>query len=502
MRTLAASAYRVVPGRAFGTPKEIWGFRVPIRKSSPEAAATRFLEANRQRFGLDGVHYSGEPRVLRSLGATHVILQQAHRGVRVHRAYVTVHMGKDGGIYLVKNRAVPAQHLPERFGARLADAEAERRACAAVRSTAARARSVEPLWYWKGDALVPALRVRVFRDRPRREWVVHLDAVKGKVLEQRDNLAKATGRARVFDPSPVAALRGARPLLDGARVLRPPARAYVEVELVDLDGDGFLDGLRVTTGPTPDRVRRPDGDFLFHAHEPGFAEAMAYHHIDAALRRLEEMGYAGPRAIFTKPIPVNVRASGEDNSWYSPQEKLICFGTGDVPDAQDAETILHELGHAVQDAICPDFGASQEAAAMGEGFGDYLAASSFEEKKPPALRAAVMLWDGILYGGEGAAPGVRRLDEPLTYESFDHAEDADEHDNGPIWSSTLWDVRAAVGREVADRIIVESHFQLDGYTTFARGARAVLDADRNLYGGEHQDELVRIFHRRGIAPVV
>jgi hypothetical protein len=54
---------------------------------------------------------------------------------------------------------------------------------------------------------------------------------------------------------------------------------------------------------------------------------------------------------------------------------------------------------------------------------------------------------------------------------------------------------------VADRIIIDSHFQLDGFTTFARGARAILDADRNLYGGRHKAILRRIFRRRGIGPV-
>jgi len=59
--------------------------------------------------------------------------------------------------------------------------------------------------------------------------------------------------------------------------------------------------------------------------------------------------------------------------------------------------------------------------------------------------------------------------------------------------------RARGGRPA---LVIESHFQLDGYTTLARGARAIVNADGNLHDSAHHDELVRIFHRRGIGPVV
>ena len=93
------------------------------------------------------------------------------------------------------------------------------------------------------------------------------------------------------------------------------------------------------------------------------------------------------------------------------------------------------------------------------------------------------------------------IDGRLTYESFNHKPTADEHDNGEIWSATLWDIWQTVGRDTADRIIVESHFQLDGFTTFARGARSILDADRNLFNGRHVTRLKNVFHKRGIGPV-
>ena len=138
---------------------------------------------------------------------------------------------------------------------------------------------------------------------------------------------------------------------------------------------------------------------------------------------------------------------------------------------------------------------------MGEGFGDYFAASFFESRKPPRYRNSVMSWDGLLMGLADRLdpPCLRRLDSGLTYADFD--PQGDEHDNGQAWSATLWEVRTLLGRKKADRLILESHFQLDGFTDFAKGARAILDADRNLEGGRHQLALKKIFRRRKIGPV-
>jgi hypothetical protein len=258
----------------------------------------------------------------------------------------------------------------------------------------------------------------------------------------------------------------------------------------------------VSTSPTGKRrIKRMNHQFLLRSHQRGFEEVMVYFHIDSSLRYIEKLGYTSDRAIFTSVVLANVNGTREDNSWYSPSEKMLTFGTGAIDDAEDAETILHELGHAIQDAICPDFGQSPEAAAMGEGFGDYWAASSFESKKPDRYRASVMTWDGLLLGLESKLkpPSLRRMDSKRTYKDFD--EKGDEHDNGEIWSATLWDIRRELGHETADRVILESHFQLDGFTSFARGARAILDADQNLESGRHVRSLKRVFRRRKIGPL-
>src|SRR5260370_3855245 len=179
------------------------------------------------------------------------------------------------------------------------------------------------------------------------------------------------------------------------------------------------------------------------------------------------MGFRGSRVIFRAPIAVGADGTEDDNSWFSPHDSSLTFGLGGIDDAEDAEIILHELGHAIQDAICPGFGQSAEAAAMGEGFGDYFSASFFADKKAQHYRTSVGTWDGIKDTAHDP-PCVRRGDENITYESFDHGENADVHDNGQIWSATLWDIRTAIQPEIDDRLILESHFQIPRFTTLPR----------------------------------
>ncbi len=502
MRTLAIGRHKEIPGDWYDTPKELWAFAQPRVAGGPVAVARRFLADNGERLGLGRVRGKlDRPRVIGSLGATHLIFRQRHRARGIFRAYVTVHVGSDGRVYLCKNRAVPDQQLDSRGSFAIGRARALRKALHALRARRGPLRHIgatEEIWFPTRARLRPAYRLRVHCEHPREEWIILVDAESGRILSRYDNLSQSRGIANVFDPNPVAALDDWRALRGDVRARTPPAAAYRTVELEDLSGTGYLDGRLVTTRPTRHRVHRPDHLFFFTSDQPGFEEVMAYFHVTRAIHYLERLGFSGPRRIFKSPLPIDVRGTRDDNSWYSPGSRSLTFGTGGVDDAEDAEIILHEFGHAIQDAICPDFGQSEEAAAMGEGFGDYFAASFFAERKPAEYRNLVMSWDAI-EDDERGLPRLRRMDGRATYRAFEKGGDC--HDNGQIWSAALWEIHGALGRRVADPIIIESHFQLDGFTTFARGARAILDADRNLNRGAHVRWLTAMFRRRNIGPL-
>lgn len=512
MPTLRIRSPRQIPGFTYNTPKELWGFLTPPGRGLPRKIAHDVLNANADTLGLDGLTLTAWRHIV-SIGADHVILSQRLDDKPIHRAYVTVHMDKRGRVYLIKNRAIPKAFLPKRISRfRLTAARAAAQARRSIRARGATMRTFPPLacWFPRGKHVAPAWRVRIHRKTPRHrsEWIVFVHADTGSILSKYDNLAAASVRGRLFDPNPLArvsvkALTRKAPKGAPRRAVPPPDEAYEPVVINGLPASGLLDGRRVSTRLTKNRIRIR-GSFDLPSSSPHFEEVMAYYHVDGAMRHIEDLGYRGRLRIFKKetlPMRVNAHGTREDNSWYSPGDRTLTFGTGGIDDAEDGETIVHEFGHALQDAICPDFGQSAEAAAMGEGFGDYLAASVFEAKKPRRLRKLVMSWDAF-ETSDARVPRLRTVDSPMTFESFDHSAAADEHENGQIWSATLWQVRRCYDdSRDADRVIVESHFQLDGFTTFARGARAILDADRHLHNGRHVARLKRIFRSRGIGPV-
>ena len=450
---LKVSAYREVPGRYYDTPKELWGFSLGAMKGSPTQVAKAALRANSALLGLDPKLRDLRVRqVKQTVAGSHVIFGQKHLGTPIHRAYVTVHMNRKNEVYLVKNRAVPAHLLAASKGIQISASKARGIAVASVKAKGVRVLASEQTWYPVKDRVRFAYKFRVRRETPAHEWIIYVDAATGRILSKYDNLSTATGRAKVFNPNPVVALGDWLPLLSkGQPVRRVPDSAYESVRLLDLTRSGRLDGPWVTTSPTRNRLRIRSLDFELKSHEPGFEEVMAFYHVDQAIRYVRSLGYKGRRRIFAKPVPLDARARRADQSFYSPGTRRLEFGTGSVDDAEDGEMILHEFGHALQDAICPDFGQSTQAAAMGEGFGDYFAGSFFATKKAGRRRRrlipAVMTWDGILFDAADdprRPPCVRRLDSRKTFEDFDHAEDAEEHDNGEIWSATLWDIWRSV----------------------------------------------------------
>lgn len=484
------------------TPSKIYDIETRPKKGTPRRVATAFLGriARDLKISVASKDLRYDKTVESVLGS-HVLFQQYHHRKPVSGAWLKVDLDEGNRVYSVENTTVPSALLAklERPGAKAAtDADTAiwqgldylKRGAGARRARGVKLRgpaSAELVFYPVKRGVVPAWKLILPVANPLHDWRMYFHAVTGGLLHQEDMLKMVTARGRVFDPSPVAALNDTT-LKNGSLI---PDTAYRDVDLLDVAGRGYLDGPYVSTRTTRQRRRVTSGTFVFTRKQRAFKEVMAYFHIDRIQRYIQSLGFTN---VNNRPIPVNIDGIRDDNSFYSPATKALTFGTGGVDDAEDAEIILHEYGHSIQDNQVPGFGSSEEAAAMGEGFGDYLAASFFETLKPSRLARCVGSWDATAYSPEDP-PCLRRLDGTKRYPR-DVVHEA--HADGEIWSACLWKLRETIGRTACDKLVLAHHFLIKRDSRFEDAALALTLADRRLYRGVHERAIRDVFVRRGI----
>lgn len=494
----------------FKTPRRIFDVEAKASKKKPrqiaEATLKKIAGDLKIRPDLSQLKFD---KVRESILGHHVLYQQYHAGKQISNAWIRVDVDKDGRVFNIQNDLLPEPAMVEarKTEARrdaspqakqLSASEAQARALEAAASALGDSSKIvhtESCYYTYNG--VPTLSWKVIvrttpkpseaKKRRPAEWKMYIDAQTGTILEKRNLLRFVDGKGRVFDPNPVVSLNDTS-LRDKSTI---PDQAYTEVVLRDLRTSGFIEGPYVTTKTTRKRTRKKNRDFRFKRTDRAFKEVMVYFHIDRLQRHLQKMGF---KNILNRPIPVNIDGGRDDNSFYSPSDKDLTFGTGGIDDAEDAEIILHEYGHAMQDDQLPGFGASKEGEAMGEGFGDFLAASFFSDVKPKEMKATVGNWDATAYSGD-EPPYLRRLDSNKKYPKDIKGE---EHDDGEIWSACLWELRAALGRATAEKLVIAHHFLLSRDSGFEDGANALITADKNLNEGENEKVIRDVFVRRGI----
>ena len=307
-----------------------------------------------------------------------------------------------------------------------------------------------------------------------------------------------TATGTVFLPNPVADLQDQSLTDQKDADYAALAPAYHRVTLTNLDGSGYLRGDWATiVSETGNPAFSPAGTFDFNRHQDEFEQVMAYYWITEAQNYIQRLGFgAGLFPPVNKETQrVRINQWGADNSFFTDKKDELRFGKGGVDDAEDAEVILHEYGHAIQDSQQTPFGFgfSVEARSIGEGFSDYWAVTVTSLIAPTPDPACVADWDSVSYTSK-APHCLRRVDTNLHYPQ--DLNGAVHHD-GMIWSRALWDIRAAVGATQADTIILNAHFGMPDPTMPELAARTVAMA-KQIYGNGAATKVKAAFVARGI----
>ena len=191
---------------------------------------------------------------------------------------------------------------------------------------------------------------------------------------------------------------------------------------------------------------------------------MVYYHIDTFQRYVQSLGFTTLLNGQVKADPHGL--NGQDNSHYISTDNRVAFGEGGVDDAEDADVIIHEYGHALSNAGSPFSNSGLERQGLDEGIGDYVA-TTYSRGISYTFWKNVFTWDGHNEFWTGRSASNNTLYPPSNAN--------DIYLIGAIWNSTLMEVWVEIGKEASDKVFFESLYGHAPNTTLTDAALIHID---------------------------
>ena len=481
----------------------------------PEEIARNFISSQTNQLGYISAYVSEAydtqdlslQRVEEQENATHVIFQQELDGIPVFGQQLKVHLRGDQSVLLMNGQYVNLEDTTIQNRGSITSNQALTIARRNFKLKAETEGSIEEVFIPSGNSLVRGYKA-LFIVPGKGEFVALVEGTRGNILKsynqvldtprhkgptqqsaahssEMDNFRKAKGpelAAEITLGRSVNSQRTAKGWIHSSSFKTQPE--IQTVELKSLKEPSKLCGDAVSlVNKKQDSAVSEDGQFLFTPDSSHYDEVMVYYHITEMTAYLKSIGVD---LKLQKPTTATVHYNDDDNSFYSPARKELFFGDGGVPDSADADIILHEFGHAIVDHLSGlEGGWGSQGSAMHEGYGDYVAASFFNDPE-------IGEWDSSAYTEDGFLRNVnnqKRFPEDMTNNG---------HDDGEIWSGTLWDLFQTLGKEVSDRLVYHSLRFLPQDANFRDGLVAILSADETLFKGKFKKSVIKVFGNRGI----
>ncbi len=480
-------------------------------KGTVEEAAREFLTVHKDWLGMEPTKEA--LRVVRSVespGGFHVTFERFINEVRVYPGNVVVSFDHDmyarfyfSSLYLFDDQIVTIPALNSDMASQIA-----------IQYLGAQ---IDPdfgpesdLVVWAGENTDFDLcwRVLINYSEPtdaKGDWEIMIDANSGAIRRAKNIAMAVNGTGYVFDPNPICSSGmpyGSPGLTDNNDANSPQLsaerfnRTLLDISSFPLFGNTYY----YLTGPycDIDDIEVPNispvlqinsSAFNYTRDADQFEDVVVYYHIDKSQRWMQSLGF---NAIQNGSLPCDPHAENFDcNAHYHPSGNYLTFGqgpgSGDADAAEDADVVLHEYGHAINNSITPGWGGGDEGR-LGEGWGDYWAKSY---SRSQFSYGATWLGNWALQ----ACFGGRSMQAGLHYPE----DNTGVHYGGQIWSQALYDAEVNAGsRTVMNKNALQSYYYYGTGASMLTAANAVITADQNLYGGTHVGDIGASFVLRGL----
>ncbi len=338
------------------------------------------------------------------------------------------------------------------------------------------------------------------------DWEILVDAVTGEILRAENKAVHATtdGSGWVFDPDPLTHARATYQtggqFGDNNDADTDSLTAHiVQRTLPDIEFDGMyhLRGpyaqIVDSEAPFNGVYSRADSVWHFTRNPADFEAANVYFHIDQSMRYINEtLGFSLMPTQYSGGVKGDPHGlGGDDNSHYISSTGELAWGEGGVDDAEDADVILHELGHGLHDWLTN--GNLSQVNGLSEGCGDYWT-NSYNRSLGHWTPSDPQYYWVFQWDGHNEYWGGRVTNYAATYPGGLVGQ---VHTDGQMWSSTLMQIWEDIGRTATDLNFLEALSMTNSSTNQEDAAQAFVQADLNLHGGANLSSIEFWFTQRG-----
>jgi len=244
--------------------------------------------------------------------------------------------------------------------------------------------------------------------------------------------------------------------------------------------------------PVQTVFRSTQANFSFTRSQSVFREMNCLYHIQTLREYLSSIGLPLTGMQVLQVDPTAYQGQDQSRFSYSQSNPALYFGTGGVPDAEDADVIIHEYTHGINYFIAPNTTNGNERLAIEEANCDFMACQYSKAISTYKWRE-VFNWDGhndYWDGRDANSPNIYPKDL-----------NSDFYVSSLIWSSMLNDLSDDLGREVITKILLNSIYSYYSNMTMQTAAKLLMQSDSILYGYEHGVIMAQRLNARGFSVV-
>lgn len=235
-------------------------------------------------------------------------------------------------------------------------------------------------------------------------------------------------------------------------------------------------------------------EFNFTRSQTGFEDVNAYYHINVYQQYLQSLGFS----LVQSQVEVDTHGkNGDDQSLhiFTGSTHRLIFGSGHtvnkhhVDDAEDADVIVHEYGHAISASACSNCNTGTERTSIDEAICDYLA-TSYKRTINDYNWQKMFSWDGHneFWDGRNVASSKHYPEDNIN----------DIYYRSEIFSSVLMQIWEAIGKENTDKIVINALYQFTSNISMKTAANILLYVEQQLFQGEYASVMQTLLQQRGL----